>query len=217
MITPSLGCRRAKHIHILLRSEPQPRDGVYSMFLLFVNHAVTEFCKFSSVPAACGTHEVACDALKLVDVLSTAVRTLGEILLCILESAVHTTVAVVVDRTISDVIFIHKVNNVHYRLRIVCGISVNLDIEYVSAAGECVVRTFNLSLVLRSTFIIYWHVVGVGVIVLVSNARDDSEFLLVAPCEAITVSANRFYTFNRVIEEEHIYNIWLIRKMHEML
>ena len=64
--------------------------------LLFVYHAVAELGELSSVPTACGSHEVACDSLELVDVFSTAVRTLLQTCLCILESTVHAAVAVVV-------------------------------------------------------------------------------------------------------------------------
>ena len=63
---------------------------------LFVNDAVTEFCELSTVPTACCTHKVACDSLELIDILAAAVRTLLEACLCVLESAVHATVAVVV-------------------------------------------------------------------------------------------------------------------------
>ena len=62
-----------------------------------MNHAVAERGELSSVPTACSTYEVAGDTLELVNVRSAAVRTLHEAFLCILESAVHTTVTVVVD------------------------------------------------------------------------------------------------------------------------
>ena len=58
--------------------------------------AVAELGELTAVPAACGTYEVTGDALELVDVLSTAVRTLYKTLLCVLISAVHAAVAVVV-------------------------------------------------------------------------------------------------------------------------
>ena len=61
-----------------------------------MNDAVAELCELTAVPAACGTYEVACDTLELVDVFASAVRTLLEACLCILESAVHAAVAVVV-------------------------------------------------------------------------------------------------------------------------
>ena len=59
-------------------------------------HSVTEFSEFSSVPAAGSSDKVACDALEFVDVVASAVRTFLKSLLCILESAVHAAVAVVV-------------------------------------------------------------------------------------------------------------------------
>ena len=64
---------------------------------LFVNYAVFELCKLSAVPTAGCTYKVTGDTLELVNVSSAAVRTLHEAFLCILESAVHTTVTVVVD------------------------------------------------------------------------------------------------------------------------
>ena len=63
---------------------------------LFVYDAVAELGELAAVPTACGTYEVTCDALELVDVLSSAVRALLKTLFCILESAVHAAVAVVV-------------------------------------------------------------------------------------------------------------------------
>ena len=61
-----------------------------------MNDAVAEFGELSSVPSACGTYEVTCDALELVDVAAAAVRAFGEVFLRVLESAVHAAVAVVV-------------------------------------------------------------------------------------------------------------------------
>ena len=63
---------------------------------LFVYDAVTELGELSAVPTACGTYEIASDALELVNVLSAAVRTLRKTLLCVLISTVHAAVAVVV-------------------------------------------------------------------------------------------------------------------------
>ena len=69
--------------------------------LLFVHHAVAELSELSAVPAACGTYEVAGDTLELVYVFASAVRTLLEACFCILESAVHAAVAVMVHRAVS--------------------------------------------------------------------------------------------------------------------
>ena len=64
--------------------------------ILFVYYAVAELGELSAVPAACGSYEVACNALKLVDVVAAAVRTFCEAFLRVLESAVHAAVAIVV-------------------------------------------------------------------------------------------------------------------------
>ena len=61
-----------------------------------MNDTVAELGELAAVPTACGTYEVTCDALELVDVFSAAVWTLGESLLCVLISTVHATVAIVV-------------------------------------------------------------------------------------------------------------------------
>ena len=70
-------------------------------------------------------------------------------------------------------------------------ISVILDIEDVAATGEIMVRSLNLCLVLRRTFIIYRHMVGVCVVVLVCYARDDAELLAVESCETARKSLCR--------------------------
>lgn len=61
-----------------------------------MNHAVTELSKLAAVPSVCGTYEVAGDTLELVDLLTAAVWTLLHVVLSVLVSAVHATVAVVV-------------------------------------------------------------------------------------------------------------------------
>ena len=63
---------------------------------LFVNYAVTKLSKFTAVPSVGRTNEVTGDTLELVDFLATAVWALLHIVLCILISAIHATVAVMV-------------------------------------------------------------------------------------------------------------------------
>ena len=72
-----------------------------------------------------------------------------------------------------------------------CRISVDLDIEDVSTTCECVVRSLDLCLVLRSTLEVYRHMVGVCIVILVCDARDDAELLLVATCEAACKALSR--------------------------
>ena len=61
-----------------------------------MHHSVFQFCKFSAVPARCGTYEVTCDTLQLVYLGALAVRALLKILIRILETTVHATVTVMV-------------------------------------------------------------------------------------------------------------------------
>ena len=119
--------------------------------ILFVDHTVAELGEFSSVPAAGGSYKVTCDALELVYIAASAVRAFLNSLLRILESAVHAAVAVVIDRAVTDVVSVHQVDDVHYRLRIMCCISVDLYIEDVSSSCESMVWSLDLRFVLRST------------------------------------------------------------------
>ena len=80
-----------------------------------------------------------------------------------------------------------------------CCISVDLDIEDVSTACECVVWTLDLSLVLRSTLVVYRHVVGVCIVVLVSDAWDDTECLLVTAGEAACKTLGRSSEHTEVV------------------
>lgn len=79
----------------MLRS-PTSEGYCFELIILFVYHAVFQLCELSAVPSVSGSDEITGDALELVYVMSSAVRTLHETFLGILESTVHTTVAVVV-------------------------------------------------------------------------------------------------------------------------
>ena len=144
-----------------------------------MHHAVFEFGKLRAVPAVGSSDKVAGDSLELVNLLASAVRADFHFCVRILEPAVKAAVAVVVDRAVSDVVFVHQVHDGHDCFGIVGCITVNLNVEDVSAAGEVVVRSFDFSLVLRGTFVIDRYMVGIGLVILVGNARDDTEFLLV--------------------------------------
>ena len=122
-------------------------------------HAVTELCELSSVPAAGCSNKITCDSLKLVNVLSTAVRAFHKSFLRILETAVHASVSVVVYRAVSDFVFVHEVNDGHDCLRIMGCVSVDLNVEDVSTTCECMVRTLDLRLMLRSTLVVYRDVI----------------------------------------------------------
>ena len=124
-----------------------------------MHYAVAEFGELSAIPAAGGSYEITGDTLKLVDVVAAAVRTFGQTLLCVFEAAVHAAVTVVIDRTVSDVVSVHEVYDAHYRFRIVSRVSVDLYIEDVSSSSKFMIWSLDFSLMLWSTFIIYWYVV----------------------------------------------------------
>ena len=65
--------------------------------MLFMYYAVFKFRELAAVPTACSAYKISGDALELVDPGSSAMRTFGQILLCILITAVHAAVSVMVD------------------------------------------------------------------------------------------------------------------------
>lgn len=112
-----------------------------------MHDAVLKFGKLGIVPAVSCADKVTGDALQAVDIVAVAMRTLLEVFLRILISAVHTTVAVVVHGAVADVMLIHEVDNVGDCLGVVGCITVNFHIEDVSATGQGMIRSFNLRLV----------------------------------------------------------------------
>ena len=155
---------------------------------LFVDDAVLEFGQFRAVPPVSGAHEVAGDSLQPVYPVVVAFRAFLKVFVGIFEAAVHAAVPVVVHGAVSHVVFVHEVHYCHYCLRIVGGVAVYLHIENMSAARQAMVRGLDFCLVLRCAVIIYRHMVGIGVVFLVRDAGDDSEFLPVGfgepACEA---------------------------------
>ena len=63
-----------------------------------------------------------------------------------------------IDTAVSDVVLVHQVDDVHNCLRIVCSVSVNLDVEDMAGALVLVVWSLNLSLVLRSAMVVHRNV-----------------------------------------------------------
>ena len=116
------------------------------------------------MPAVGGADEVSGDTLDIVNVMAVTLGTLGEILLCVLVSAIHATVTVVVYRAVTDVILIHQINDIADSLRIMSGISVDLHIEYVATAGQLVIRSLDLGLVAGGGLVINRDGGGVGVV-----------------------------------------------------
>ena len=113
-----------------------------------VDDAVLELGEFAAVPAVGGADEVTRDALQTVDIMAVAVGALVEIFGSVLVAAVHAAVAVVVDRAVAHVVLVHEIHDIGNRLGVVGGITVNLDIEDVSATSQFVIRSLDLGLVL---------------------------------------------------------------------
>ena len=97
----------------------------------------------------------------------------------ILVAAVQTAVAVVVHRTVAHVVLVHHVYHACDDRRVVGSIAVYFYIEDVAATGQVVVRSLDLSLLQRCTLVVYRHMVGVGIVITVGNARDDAKLLAV--------------------------------------
>ena len=154
-------------------------------------HTVVQLCQLGLVPAVGGTNEVTCDALEAVYVVAAAAGALVHYLLGILIAAIHAAVACVVHRAITDVELVHHVHDVHDCLGVVCSIAVYLHVEDVAAAGQCMVWSLYLSLVQGRALVVHGHVVGVGIVVLVSNAGNDAELLLVILGEAARKTLGR--------------------------
>ena len=119
-----------------------------SMRILFVDDSVIELCQFCLVPTLGCTYEVTRNTLKLINAIATTLGANVQLLLCILISAVHTAVAVVVYRAVADVILVHQIDDIHNCLRVVCSVAVNLDVEDVATTSQFVIRSLNLRLVL---------------------------------------------------------------------
>lgn len=149
-----------------------------------MHHAVMKLCKLSAVPSLGSTYKVACDALESVDISAATLRTFSQAFSSILISAMHTAVAVVVHRSVADVVLIHEVHDVHDSLRVVGSIAIDLYIEDVSASSQVVVRSLNLCLVAWRAMVVYWYVVRVCIVILVCHSWDEAELLLVKLGEA---------------------------------
>ena len=74
-------------------------------------YTVFQLGKLRAVPAACSPDKVTGDSLELVYIVTVAFRTLVHVGISTLVSAVHASVAVVVYRAVSDVVFVHQVHD----------------------------------------------------------------------------------------------------------
>ena len=109
-------------------------------------YAIFEFGELGIVPAVGGADEIAGDTLDVVDMMAVTHGTLCQAGLGILISAVHATVTVMVDRAVTDVVFVHQIYDVADSLGVMGGVAIYLYIEDVAAAGELVIGGLDLGL-----------------------------------------------------------------------
>ena len=116
---------------------------------------VFEFRKLAAVPPVGGAYKITCYALKRVYVGGMTLRAFLKTLRSVFVTAIKASVPVMVDRPVTYVIFVHKIHDAHDGLRIMGGVSVYLHIEDMSRTFVSVIRTFYLSLMLRSAMEIH--------------------------------------------------------------
>ncbi len=137
--------------------------------------AVVEFGEFCTVPSVGSADEISCDTLEFIDVMTAAFWAGVEFFVCILIAAIHAAVAIVVDRAIADVVFVHKIHNVGDRFGLWVASPSIFDIEYMASSGKFVIWSLDAGLMARRAVIVDRHMVGVGVIYLICYAGNDAE------------------------------------------
>ena len=142
-------------------------------------YTVVEFSQLRAVPAVGGSYEITCDTLQLVYCMAAAYRAFLKIVLGILISTCHAAIAVVVDRAITDIVFVHHVNNIADSIGIMSGVTVDFDIEYVAAACQGMIGSLDFSLVTWRAVVVHRHMVGICMMSAVSHSGDDAERLAV--------------------------------------
>ena len=142
-----------------------------SSFLIPMYYPVVQFGEFGLVPTVGGSYQVAGDALQFVDVGAAAFRTNFQVGGGVFVSAFQAAVAVVVHRAVTDVVPVHHIYYTHDDFGVVGGVAVNLHVEDVSAAGQVVVGGFYFRFMAGAALVVHGHVVGVGVVVAVCDAR----------------------------------------------
>ena len=148
-----------------------------------MNYAVVELCELAGVPAVGRAYEVARDALYGLE-LSSAFGAFRHLHIGVLIAALRAVVAVVVDRSITHVVLIHHVYDLHDALLVVGGVAVDLHIEDMAAARQFMIRSLHLGLVAWRAVIVDGYMVGVRIVVLIGDSRYLAEFSAVALGEA---------------------------------
>lgn len=155
------------------------RGVVWHDALLLMNDAVLQLSLLSRVPSIGGADQVASDSLKEVEVLASALRARLQSLLRSLVTAVKAAYTVVVDTSVAHIVLVHKVDDFHNSLGVMRRVAVHLHVEDMTPAREDVIRGLDLGLLLRRAVVVHGNVVGVGVVLLVGHAGNDTVLLLV--------------------------------------
>ncbi len=144
-----------------------------------MNYTVVKFGKLGVIPAVGGADKVAGDALQAVDRLAVTAGAFMKFGRSVLIAAIHAAVAVVVHGAIAYVVLIHEVDYCCDGVGVVGRVAVNLNIEDVTATGKRMVGRLDFCLVAGAAVVVNRHVVGVGVVYFIGNARQYAECLAV--------------------------------------
>ena len=140
-----------------------------------MNHAVIKLRELGIVPSVGCAHEIPGDSLQTVNVGATTFRADRKFSRCVLISAVHTPVAIMVNRAVTDIVAVHEVNNVSNSLRIMGSVAVNLNLENMAATGQLMIGSLDFRFVAGRAVVVDGHMVGVSVVDFVSDAGENTE------------------------------------------
>ena len=87
-----------------------------------MNDTIIKFRQLCMIPTVCRSHQITRNPLKPVYLFATAMRTGIESGRSIFIAALHTAVTIMVYRSVTDIIFIHHIDNSHNCFRIMCSI-----------------------------------------------------------------------------------------------
>src|SRR5574344_384119 len=116
-----------------------------------MNHAVLQLRQLGTIPPVSRSDKIPRNSLKGIEVMAMTMRTFRKSLSSILITTIQTTVAIMVHTAVTDIVLIHKIDNIHDSLRIMGSIPVDFHIENMSATLKIMIRSLHFSLMLRST------------------------------------------------------------------
>lgn len=131
------------------------------------------------IPTIGSPDQIACNALQAVNVRTAATGTNFKGFLSIFITAIHATIAIVIDRPVTDIVFVHQIDNIHYGFGIVRSITIDLDIENMPTPRQFMVGCFDFGFVLGATLEVNRHMIGIGVILPIGYTFDYPELFLV--------------------------------------